>query len=142
MDNEDTEPVNSPVPENSPKLEDDSEKLLRHIKPAWFHNGVPSSQNFEPMPKDRSHLSVERGSQIDAKTAHTRWISWGRESAAVCSVTVGAYQENSAPCFHVPVDDPGEENPEHALVQYPDVRSQASKLAKKIKKKAKVEFIP
>lgn len=145
QDNDNTFPEavdDGPVPTDAPVLDDQSEVLMRHIRRAWYDNGVASSQNFEPMPKDRSHLSVERGSMIDPVSAFQRWTGWGRDSVAVYGVGVGFYKENAAPCFHVPVVDAGQENPEHALVRYPEGRSQASKLARKAKKDAKSIFQP
>jgi hypothetical protein len=132
----------SPVPSGSEQLSDPSERLLRHIRRAWYDNGVASSQNFEPMPKDRSHLSVERGSMIEAEAAHKRWIGWGRDSVAVFGVVVGSYSELGAPSFHVPIHHKEEKNPEHALVRYPEKRSQAARLAKAIKGKAEKVFEP
>ena len=131
-----------PVPPGSAQLGDPCEILLRHIRSACYHNGVASSQNFEPMPKDRWHLSVERGSMIEAATAHSRWTSWGRDSVAVYGVTVGEFDAYGAPSFHVPINNPGEENPEHALVRYPANRSQARKLATVIKGRARKVFEP
>lgn len=132
-----------PVPNGAEELTDSHEILLRHIRKAWYDNGVASSQNFEPMPKDICHLSVERGALIQAPDAHARWTSWGRDSVAVFGVEVGIYQSNGAPSFHVPVTSPPEQsNPEHALVRYPEGRSQAAKLARKIKTSAKKIFEP
>ena len=137
------ENAESPVPNEAMELTDEQEILLRHIRKAWYDNGVASSQNFEPMPKDRCHLSLERGSMIEAPAAHARWTAWGRDSVAVFGVEVGTYQSNGAPTFHVPVISPPEEqNPEHALARYPDVRSQSSRLAKKIKTSARKIYEP
>jgi hypothetical protein len=94
------------------------------------------------MQKDRSHLSVERGSMIKAATVHSRWISWGRASVAVYGVDVGTFDAHGAPSFHVPIKEPGQENPEHALVRYPANRSQARKLATAIKSRAMKVFEP
>lgn len=133
----------SPVPEGCEALADPNEILLRHIRMAWYDNGVASSQNFAPMPKDRAHLSVERGSLIDAPTAHSRWTGWGRDSVAVFGVEVGVYQAHGAPSFHVPVTVPPEEkNPEHALVRYPIIRTQSAKLASKAKAAAQKVYEP
>ena len=138
-----TESDESPVPEGCAALADPREVLLRHIRMAWYDNGVASSQNFAPMPKDRSHLSVERGSMIAAPAAHSRWTEWGRDSVAVFGVEVGVYQAHGAPSFHVPVTEPPEEkNPEHALVRYPSVRTQSAKLASKAKAAAQKVYEP
>lgn len=132
-----------PVASGAEELTDAQEVLLRHIRKAWYDNGVASSQNFEPMPKDRSHLSVERGSMIAAQAAHARWTAWGRDSVAVFGVAVGIYKSNGAPSFHVPVTSPPDQkNPEHALVRYPESRSQSAKLAKKIKLSATKIYEP
>ena len=144
QDNESPEDIaqQNPVPTDAAKLNNCDEVLMRHIRRAWYDNGVASSQNFEPMPKDHAHLSVERGTMIDAEAAFQRWVGWGRDSVAVYGITVGFYEGSDAPCFHVPVNDNGQENQEHALVRYPDGRSQASKLAKKAKKNASKIFEP
>ena len=134
--------LSSPVPDDAPELLDDDEVLLRHIRTQWYDNGVASSQNFEPLPKDRSHLSTERGALILPEAAHDRWIAWGRDSAAVFGVQVGQFRELNAPSYHVPDTTPGEENPEHALVKYPSVRSQAKKMASKVKKVAVKTYEP
>lgn len=131
-----------PVPADALEITDPDEVLLRHIRQAWYHDGIASSQNFEPMPKDNSHLSTEREALITADAAFSRWHEWGRDSAAVYGIPVNFYLEQKAPCFHVPVEEPGEENPEHALVRYPLTRSQASKLASKAKKRAIKRFQP
>ncbi len=131
-----------PVPSGTPALSDADEVLLRHIRSAWYDNGVPSSQNFEPLPKDLSHLSVERASMISPQAAFVRWTGWRRDSVAVFGVTVGAFEAHGAPSYHVPVNDPGAENAEHALVTYSSVRAQAKKLASKIKKEAMKVYEP
>lgn len=132
----------SPVPDGSPKLSDAEEVLLRHIRTHWYDNGVASSQNFEPLPKDHSHLSTERGALIAPEAAHKRWTGWGRESAAVFGVLVGDFESLGASSYHVPDTTPGEENPEHALVRYPSVRSQAKKMAARVKKVAVKTYEP
>jgi len=131
-----------PVPPGAEQLTDRGETLLRHIRGTWYHNGVASSQNFETMPKDRAHLSVERGSMISAADAHKRWTIWGRDSVAVFGIKVSAFDDHGAPCFHVPINDPGQENPEHALVRYPPNRSQAKRLAAVIKGRSQKVFEP
>lgn len=128
----------NPVPRGTPELSGKQEYLLRHIRSAWLDNNVLSKQNFLPLPKDKSHLSTERESLITAKDSHARWIGWGRDSVAVFGVRVGDFQRHNAPCFHVPT----QENPEHALVRYPSVGSQAKRLAEKIKKVAVKRYQP
>ena len=134
--------ADDPVPPGSEQLTDGSETLLRHSRGTWYHNGIASSQNFEPMSKDRAHLSVERGSMIPAAAAHERWTTWGPDSVGVFGISVGAFDDHGAPCFHVPIKDPGRENPEHALVRYPPIRSQAKRLAAVIKGRSQKVFEP
>lgn len=63
--------------------------------------------------------------------AHARWTACGRDSVAVFDVPDGTYQSNGVPAFHVPVTSPQDQrNREHALVRYPEARSQSAKLEK------------
>lgn len=124
-------------------LSDANETLLRHIRPEWIDNGVPSSQNFKPMPKDCGKLSVERGALIAAECSYQRWVGWGRQSVAVFGVTADTFLTSSAPIFASPVVcDKGMHNPEHALVHYPSSGGEVKKLATKAKLAASLLYEP
>jgi len=63
--------------------------LFRQVHPSWIQNGRPSSQTFQPTPKDENKLSVYDSSLTTAQASydyHTTELKL--RSAGVLGVTV------------------------------------------------------
>lgn len=68
---------------------DDSRLLFRQVHPSWIQNGRPSSQTFQPTPKDENKLSVFDSALITAQVSfdyHTTQLKL--RSAGVLGVSV------------------------------------------------------
>jgi hypothetical protein len=68
----------------------DADRLLfRQVHPSWIQNGRPSSQTFQPTPKDENKLSVYDSALITAQASydyHTMELKL--RSAGVLGVTI------------------------------------------------------
>lgn len=97
------------------ELGDGTEFLHRQVNPSWVVDGVPSSQAFRPTKKDEGLLSVSRGSEVSAEESfdhHTGTL--GLRSAGAWSVTVDECGESGTQA----IDDPTDETPHHAVVDF------------------------
>ncbi len=124
-----------PEPE---RLTDNEEMLLRQVRPEWFETGVPSSQTFEPLPKDKGEVSVSRSALTTPQEAfahHTEVL--GYTSVGVWGVTVGEVDEEGLEALHKPVVvEPVD--PAHSVIDFrARNRSQSKKKAKLLLAKAK-----
>lgn len=130
----------------SEKLDNVDEVLFRQIHPN-FKDGdglssqpfIPSSQAFNPTPKDNNKLSVDRSSLTDAASSYELFISAGHKSAAVFGVSMSEFSHEGIDCFSdpIPVSDNNNGNPAHALADYsPHTQGQQKNKAKRLKAKA------
>ncbi|RQM47129.1 hypothetical protein EHZ19_15865 [Paraburkholderia bannensis] len=63
--------------------------LFRQVHPSWIQNGRPSSQTFQPTPKDENKLSVYDSDLISAQDSHTYHTqTLNLKSDGVLAVTV------------------------------------------------------
>jgi hypothetical protein len=109
-------------------------RLLRQVHPSFIQNGRVSSQAFRPTPKDGKKLSVYDGDAIEAPAAYEHYTKSLRQSSnGVMAVTC---QE----CAQLDLDaqnDPLEDFPEHALIDFsPYGTSATEKKAKLLRKRA------
>jgi hypothetical protein len=68
---------------------DTNRLLFRQVHPSWIQNGRPSSQTFQPTPKDENKLSVFDSTLITAQSSfeyHTTQLKL--RSAGVLGVSV------------------------------------------------------
>lgn len=120
-------------------MTDETEVLFRQVHPRFIQGAEPSSQAFQPTPKDDHKLSVDRSALTTAAEAHALFTSTGRLSAAVYGLSVQEFQVEELPCVSDPLEAAGEEpaNPAHAYADYSahGVNQQKIK-AKRLKQKA------
>jgi hypothetical protein len=113
------------------QLKNEAEVLFRQVHPSFIYGDEPSSQPFQPTPKDDDRLSVDRSSLTTAADAYFLYTSTGRESAAVYGLEL--------PCISDPLEATEREpaNPAHAYADYSahGVSQQKNK-AKRLKQKA------
>jgi len=120
-------------------LTDANEVLLRQIHPAFYQNGQPSSQPFQPTPKDDHKLSVDRSALTQASLSHELYTTNGFVSAAVYGIDVGEFGNEALPCMSDPLPNAGlvRANPAHAYADYSLHGSNQQKTkAKRLKLKA------
>ncbi len=116
-----------------------SEVLFRQVHPKFMHGGQPSSQPFEPTPKDGNRLSVDRSQLTTASDSYTLYTSSGHASAAVYGLTVGEFDAQDLPCHSDPLTATATEvaNPAHAYADYSAHSSaQRKNKAKRLKQDA------
>jgi hypothetical protein len=122
-----------------PKLEDKAETLLRQVHPNFIEEGVPSSQTFQPSPKDKDRLSVDRQSLVTPADSYAAFLSTGFKSAAVYGITVVEFEAENISCHADPIAPVGKApgNSAHALADYSGhSKSQQKVVAKRLKRKA------
>jgi hypothetical protein len=94
--------------------------LYRQIYPSWLRDGIPTSQSFNPTPKDNLLLSVTDGDQIDAAAAfHDFTVRQKLSSAGVLAVTVGACQTAGVSARPDPLPD----HAAHAVIDFSNTPS-------------------
>lgn len=114
----------------------DEQELLRQIRPEWLHDGRPSSQNFQPMPKDHGLLSVSASTLTTAAASFEHFVGHGGASCGVMAVTVSECAELGLPAHHDPIPA-GERfgpDPAHSIVDFRTFGDrQTRKLAKSLR---------
>jgi hypothetical protein len=109
--------------------------LLRQAHPKFMDGALPTSQVFYPFPKDEGKLSVYDGDQITPEDAHRHYTDvLANESHSVWGVS-GAEARSEAT---VPVEDPLENFPSHALI---DFQGMSDKECRKVAKKLKAHAV-
>ncbi|WP_461344011.1 hypothetical protein [Brevundimonas sp. GN22] len=121
----------------SDTLIDDNEILYRQIHPSFIVGGVPSSQGFQPTPKDDNKLSVDRSTIFSASESYDNYTSGGLASSGVYGVSVAEFREENIECVSDPLPKTAkrDENPAHALADYKNVEK-VKHTAKRLKNKA------
>ncbi|WP_273429301.1 hypothetical protein [Marinobacter sp.] len=112
----------------------DDTQLLRQVHPSFIQNGRVSSQAFRPTPKDDKKLSVYDGDAIDAPKAYEHYTTDLEQlSVGVLAVTV-----DECKCLELEAqNDPLENFPEHALIDFSAFGTSATeKKAKILRKRA------
>jgi hypothetical protein len=114
-------------------LVDSDELLFRQVHSSWIREGRVSSQAFRPMPKDKGHLSVDRGSITTAEASYqlfTEQLQFSSEG--IWAVTVAECLAQALPVLEDPVsaEAPGVANPAHAVVSFVSVSSRGQIEAK------------
>lgn len=98
----------------------ESTLLLRQIHPNWVKDGIPTSQCFNPTPKDHDLLSVSDGDQIDAETAFRDFTDrQNLRSAGVMAVSAGECSQAGVSARPDPLPD----QPAHAVIDFSVVPS-------------------
>ena len=107
----------------------DTTLLLRQIHPTFIQNDRVTSQAFRPTSKDGMKLSVYDGDLMSPAESYQHYTGrLGLSSAGVMGVSV----EECVDIGLRAVSDP-ESFPEHAVIDFSDLSSEAS-----VKKKAKI----
>lgn len=107
-----------------------AEFLHRQVHPSFVRDGRPSSQAFRPNSKDNGQMSVSRGSIVTAESAYRLYVSQGRASYGVWSVTVLECNEVGLDAY----EDCLENDDAHAIVDFGPISSkgQIERLADKL----------
>lgn len=108
--------------------------LLRQVHPSFIQDGRVSSQAFRPTPKDDKKLSVYDGHAIAAPDAFEHYTkSLNQSSVGVMAVTC----QECAQLELEAMDDPLENFPEHAVIDFSPYGTNATeKKAKILRKRA------
>jgi hypothetical protein len=101
----------------------DNDLVYRQVHPTHAPEGVPSSQAFNPTPKDEGKLSVDDSRTVTAEGSWDHFTrNLGFHSAGTWAV---AYEEIQAPGGLVLLKDPVEDagnptrnNPAHCLIDF------------------------
>ncbi|MCL1478282.1 hypothetical protein MIH18_15420 [Marinobacter sp. M3C] len=108
--------------------------LLRQVHPSFIQNGRVSSQAFRPTPKDDKKLSVYDGHLIAALDAYEHYTTTLKQSS------VGVMAVTCQECAQLELetkDDPLENFPEHAVIDFsPYGTSATEKKAKILRRRA------
>lgn len=108
--------------------------LLRQVNPGFIQNGRVTSQAFRPTPKDENKLSVYDGDRI---TPEDSWRHFTL-NAACHSAGVMAVSQRQCSELNVPVIADGIPFPEHAYLNFSDMRKgEIERKAKVLASKAK-----
>lgn len=116
-------------------LKDFKEVLLRQIRSTHLlDTGKPSSEAFQPMPKDQNRLSVDRASKTTPQQSFESFLERGFDSEAVFGLTVEEFNTVGISCYGAPE----EINPAHPYADYSCLasKSQRVKVSKQLKQKA------
>ena len=97
-----------------PRLEAPDEELLRTVHPDYVVGGEVTYRAFVPIKTDGTLLSVDEGKKTTAEQARERRIALGRKCVAVAVVIVAEVEEVGLCAY----EDPIEENPAHAVVDF------------------------
>lgn len=110
----------------------DEHLFYRQVNPNWLSNGIPNSQAFNPMPKDKDHLSVDDSglvSAVDAWRHFTRKL--GFQSVGTWAVSLADVVEaQDLSVFASPKvvpEDSSKNNPAHCHVDFSQVISKSRK---------------
>lgn len=106
--------------------------FYRQVNPNWLSNGMPNSQAFFPMPKDKDLLSVDDSalvSAVDAWRHFTRKL--GFQSVGTWAVSVADVEgaQDLIVCASplVVAEDSSKNNPAHCHVDFSQVSSKSQK---------------
>ena len=88
--------------------------LYRMVSPSWMRRGRPTSQTFNPTPKDNGHLSVYDGDQISPQDAYEHYTGLGYKAVGVLAVAV----EECASLNLTVSPDPLPGFPAHAAIDF------------------------
>lgn len=106
--------------------------VYRQVHPSHAPDGVPSSQAFNPTPKDEGRLSVDDSRLVTAEESWNHFTkNLGFQSAGTWAVS---FEEIEAPgglvLLKAPVDDvenPSLNNPAHCLIDFNELDSKGEK---------------
>lgn len=106
--------------------------FLRQVHPSHAPDGTPSSQAFNPTPKDDGKLSVDDAKAVNAKESWTHFTAnLGFESAGTWAVSLGEIEESGDLVLQSdPVhdsDNPTVNNPAHCLIDFNGVKSKGQR---------------
>ena len=92
--------------------------LYRMVSPSWMRRGRPTSQTFNPTPKDNKRLSVYDGDQISPQNAYEHYTNPppGLSQRAVGVLAVAVSECESLNLAATP--DPLPNFLEHALIDF------------------------
>ena len=92
--------------------------LYRMVSPSWMRRGRPTSQTFNPTPKDNGRLSVYDGDQISPQDAYEHYTNPppGLSQRAVGVLAVKVSECESLDLAATPDPLPG--FPAHALIDF------------------------
>ena len=88
--------------------------LYRMVSPSWMRSGRPTSQTFNPTPKDNGRLSVYDGDQISPQNAYEHYASLGYKAVGVLAIAV----EECASLNLTVSPDPLPGFPQHAVIDF------------------------
>jgi len=109
--------------DDSSKLHQEAEVLLRQVIPQWIEDGRPSSAAFSPNSGDEGSLSVDRNSIVEPKAAFEAYLARKRMSGGVWGLSVGECQSEDLKCYEDELPDNGA----HALVHFGEASKSAQK---------------
>jgi len=91
--------------------------LLRQIHPNFINDGEPTSQAFQPTPKDEALLSVDNADRIDARQAHERFTG----------ISIGVRAVSCAECSELtlPIIEDATPYPEHCSIDFSELSNSA-----------------
>ena len=107
--------------------------LYRMVSPSWMRRGRPTSQTFNPTPKDNGRLSVYDGGQISPQDAYEHYTSLGHKAVGVLAVTV----EECESLNLIVNPDPLAGFPQHAVIDFNEISgSRVRRTARQLNKSA------
>lgn len=109
--------------------------FYRQVNPNWLSNGVPNSQAFGPMPKDKDLLSVDDSSVVSAIDAWRHFTQkLGFQSVGTWAVSLAEVEgaQDLVVCSSPLLDaeDTDKNNPAHCHVDFSQVSSKSQKKLK------------
>lgn len=112
------------------KLCDRDEVQFRQIRSVHMLDNEPSSEAFQPMPKDDSQLSMDRSACVTEEQSFFNFRARGGDTVAVYGLTVGEFEYHDISCY----GDPLPNNPSHSRADYSRLsRSKQRKISKRLK---------
>ena len=88
--------------------------LYRMVSPSWMRRGRPTSQTFNPTPKDNKRLSVYDGDHISPQDAYEHYTGLGYKAVGVLAVTVEECESLNLTVSPDPLPD----FPAHAVIDF------------------------
>ena len=101
--------------------------LYRMVSPSWMRRGRPTSQTFNPTPKDNGRLSVYNGDQISPQDAYDHFTNpppgLGQIAVGVLAVAVAECESRNL----VVNPDPLPGFPEHSAIDFSAISGNESR---------------
>ena len=106
------------------------EQLFRQVHPSFIRDGRPTRQAFRPNSGDNGEYSVDRGAKTNARAAYEAYLAKGKQTAGSWCIKVCEFSSVELSSY----DDPLDDSPSHALVDYSahTSSSQLEKISKKV----------